>query len=705
MSDLHAADARYHTDCKPAFMAPKSVESASMSQNPALKDEAFQTVISSMEDDTDRLWTSVEIHRLYTDHKGDKLVRRTLMEEINKYFGDQILFLSCKGLAALIVFRSRASQLVKLVEETDVDYKELKSVAHQVIHETRDIEFDTSSYSSTINEEIARDQCSETLLSLLAQISPRLNGTLPALLIGNMVTNAVRNMPTTLQIALGVTTREKFIIKVLHDFSVTCSYDEALRFKSSAAAHAANTDDTQGLFSAGNGLIQAVIDNYDANIHSLNGLKSTHALVLLMCQSYEYPVDHISKPESDPIPRFSKNEMKETISDPVQVQKYHGPKRPDMPAPHIINDEEFSDLVQRQGVSVARAHGLDLNFLKSIVTSDKVPEYGGYITSVSREQNHTVKPATNTRYRPLINLTPSDPSTIKTVLLEAQTLTTSCGQPFVVLTADQQLYRVIVTNIWATPELFSNVYPRLGGMHTIMSFCGAVGKLMMDTGLVEILKHAFGGVEKVLSGKKYPQNVRAFRLMTEELLHKHLEQIQSTDDLEKFFTDVSNKSNTSKLWVDCFVRPTFIIMAFTRAERESDWPLHLWALRQMMPYFLLPHMWIMQGMGCIICTPWKSFHQKSNTRAAHYAAYTWRSKLNLVWHVHWNYLYDVWAQSGWPHRNYTEWQCYTALGSQPSYPQSSDQWHDSHEKSNASDTNSPQRRNSRENPGWCCWQA
>ena len=395
--------------------------------------------------------------------------------------------------------------------------------------------------------------------------------------------------------------------------SVTCSYDEVLRFKSSAAAHAANTDNTQGLFSAGNGLIQAVIDNYDANIHSLNGLKSTHALALLMCQSYEYPVDHSSKPESDPITRLSKNEMKETISDPVQVQKYYGPKRPDMPAPHIINDEEFSDLVQRQGVSVARAHQLDLNFLKSIVTSDKVPEYGGYITSVSREQNHTVKPATNTRYRPLIDLTPSDPSTIKTVLLEAQTLTTSCGQPFVVITADQQLYRVIVANIWATPELFSNVYPRLGGMHTIMSFCGAVGKLMMDTGLVEILKHAFGGFEKMLSGKKYPQNVRAFRLMTEELLHKHLEQIQSTDDLEKFFTDVSNKSNTSKLWVDCFVWPTFIIMAFTRAERESDWPLHLWALRQIMPYFLLPHMWIMLGMGCVICTPWKSFHQKPNT--------------------------------------------------------------------------------------------
>ena len=100
-----------------------------------------------------------------------------------------------------------------------------------------------------------------------------------------------------------------------------------------------------------------------------------------------------------------------------------------------------------------------------------------------------------------------------------------------------------------------------------MSFCGAVGKLVIDPGLLG-------------SRKCCP----TFRSMTEELLHKHLEQIQATDDLEKILTGVSSKSNTSKLWVDCFVPPTFIIMALWRSERKFDWPLHSWALRQMMPY-------------------------------------------------------------------------------------------------------------------------
>ena len=65
-----------------------------------------------------------------------------------------------------------------------------------------------------------------------------------------------------------------------------------------------------------------------------------------------------------------------------------------------------------------------------------------------------------------------------------------------------------------------------------MSFCGSVGKLMIDSGLTEILKHAFGGIEKMLSGKKYPQNVGAFRLLTEELLRPHITGVNTYHELD-----------------------------------------------------------------------------------------------------------------------------------------------------------------------------
>ena len=54
---------------------------------------------------------------------------------------------------------------------------------------------------------------------------------------------------------------------------VTSSYDEVLRFKSSAARKAGGDSTRRGLFNVRNGLMQTVTDNYDANIFSMNGLK------------------------------------------------------------------------------------------------------------------------------------------------------------------------------------------------------------------------------------------------------------------------------------------------------------------------------------------------------------------------------------------------------------------------------------------------
>ena len=134
--------------------------------------------------------------------------------------------------------------------------------------------------------------------------------------------------------------------------------------------------------------------------------------------------------------------------------------RPDMPAHQIINDEEFSKLVQCQGAIVSGGHRLDLDFLKSIVTLSKIHENLGTIMVYVLVRSGDARQVTNTMYRPLIHLISSEPSAFKTVILEAHALTASCGQPFVVETADQQLYRVIVANIWATPELCSNFFQR-----------------------------------------------------------------------------------------------------------------------------------------------------------------------------------------------------------------------------------------------------
>ena len=81
----------------------------------------------------------------------------------------------------------------------------------------------------------------------------------------------------------------------------------------------------RGLDKTNKDLIQSCADNSDAQISSANGLKSTHALALLLTQ--------VKKDDpSDTNLSFSvrrNQEMKDDIDDkPVTVQHYNGPQKP-----------------------------------------------------------------------------------------------------------------------------------------------------------------------------------------------------------------------------------------------------------------------------------------------------------------------------------------------------------------------------------------
>ena len=160
-------------------------------------------------------------------------------------------------------------------------------------------------------------------------------------------------------------------------------------------------------------------------------------------------------------------------------------------------------------------------------------------------------------------------------------------QKYTIMTLDQQLYRVAVGVQWVYSEEFKYFLVRLGGMHMLMSFCGAVGTLLQDCGFHEILSSTFGGVNKMLTGKKFPQNVRAFRIVAEEMLRNLFinNEVESMENLQHLLKSLSNQSITAKLWIDCLIKPVFIAMMFVKPERSGDWLLHLEMVREMLPYF------------------------------------------------------------------------------------------------------------------------
>ena len=100
-----------------------------------------------------------------------------------------------------------------------------------------------------------------------------------------------------------------------------------------------------------------------------------------------------------------------------------------------------------------------------------------------------------------------DPSTVKTTMLDAKRLVNETGQQHVDITADQQIYRVLVDITWAyDSEQFHDFVLRLGGMHLLMSFVRSVGNLMANSGLEDLMKSAFAGVSKMLNLIKVEQN-------------------------------------------------------------------------------------------------------------------------------------------------------------------------------------------------------
>ena len=513
------------------------------------------------------------------------------MQKLNETLNDDFLMISSSGYVSRIMLKSLASSLLGIdesattVESDGIELNEaLKKVSSSIVSEIKEMDKNMDSYRSRINIQIAKEKVSSTLSELLSQISPKklTEESLPSLLIGNMITSLVQNKFTDLLLDLGVMVKNKATVQHLADYCVVASYDELIRFRTCAAAQANEEKSNGVLRHCSTGLVQAVSDNFDCNISSVNGQKQTHSLALIMVQS---GTEDIGDDNGETIPRLKKGSLKSAELKDVHIVNYEGLKKPTMPDTEAVQRNSTQEIVSKGETSAKIAAERDIHFFNEITHTPRTPEYSGFNTRLGRVTGQAQQDASVCMYTPLIDLKPAEHSSILTVLLEAISKTEETGQQYTIITFDQQLYKILIDIKWVYPQRFSKVIPRLGGMHLLMSFLGCIGTLMANSGLDDILKSAFGGVEKMLLGKFFPENVRALRMVVEELLRPYISDIHDNNDMNKFLEDISQKSKTTKLWVDNLVKPMFYAMVFIRAEREGDWPLHLHVVTKMLPYF------------------------------------------------------------------------------------------------------------------------
>lgn len=193
------------------------------------------------------------------------------MNHVSETLHPDLLILSSHGVASILVFKSTISTQLRIVDdEEDCNARAISCLASTIKAECP--KPDRHTYPTRLSRGQIINECSPTLLALLAAICPNLDSTMPAAMIGHIVTSSVNSYVTNLQLGLSVLlNRQRKLTDELHVYGVTSSYDELRRFRCSAAATMASVPRGLANFDSEHGLVQVVADNFDTQISSPNG--------------------------------------------------------------------------------------------------------------------------------------------------------------------------------------------------------------------------------------------------------------------------------------------------------------------------------------------------------------------------------------------------------------------------------------------------
>lgn len=386
------------------------------------------------------------------------------------------------------------------------------------------------------------------------------------------------------------------VIDYLCAMGFSISYKEIMKFEASAVSQ------SQYQLSQ-NAYQQFIFDNADFNTKTLDGYGTFHCMGGIVCISPEstctFP-NKIHRPKQSPKAELT---GKFGFIPVVQYKKRHQGLKS-----IAIKNIELT-------IDAEKLHQLKLhNSLWMSAYYFSFPRQVPWNGFMSATVNGTFE-VTRVLAIPFINLDPGNLATIYSALRFAAEQVQKQGQKYCFVTFDQPLYIKAVDMVTAAEEtdILQRLIIRLGGFHMLMSFLGSIGYLMAESGLEELWNviYAKNSIPAMLNGHSFSRSLRAhfltqlaisllalkdFSLDTEsikalQLLYEDEEQDYAGTPVETVYREVRNrfvryieKSKTCKLWIQ-YWDLVELVKNFIRAERSSDFELHLYCVRQMLPVF------------------------------------------------------------------------------------------------------------------------
>ncbi|XP_045475385.1 uncharacterized protein LOC123686399 isoform X2 [Harmonia axyridis] len=355
---------------------------------------------------------------------------------------------------------------------------------------------------------------------------------------------------------------------------------------------------------------QFVFDNTDHNAKTLDGKETFHCLGGIVAYT---PESSISFEEN--IVKFKKM-----------------PKPQELVSKHVIPQLPYGSFNTKALQSLEFIAIKNIPVRKSPVISTyysaylwakffevkNVPSWKGYMEVLSSGIPYTMSQIV---CLPFINGPPSNLTTLNSSLHYAAAETRKLNRQTCFVTYDQPLYAKALSIVQeSNSEELKNVVVRLGGFHLLMSYLGAIGYIMSESGIEDLWTTVYAGdsVKKMLTGHAYARALRAhimsFTALGIIICRSLKPSDEFQDSIKKFFgtwdsepplltdcddepviTDMCERfvqqlavmeknGPTSKLWIQYF-KSIIIALQFLEAERLGNWELHLQSVKEMLPFF------------------------------------------------------------------------------------------------------------------------
>eukprot|EP00058_Branchiostoma_floridae_P009808 XP_002595296.1 hypothetical protein BRAFLDRAFT_128105 [Branchiostoma floridae] len=439
-------------------------------------------------------------------------------------------------------------------------------------------------------------------------------------------------------------TRSKQLLTILNRMGHCASYDEIEVVDTSLATECIAKADIYGVVVPSNikpgTFVQAAADNNDLSEETLDGKNTTHATTLVLFQRGTYG----PAPRSQTLGDHSVKKKSLTSSCATEILDFSAcGKRPAVTT--FLN--KVGELIGRQEDhdSICTTAMVDMEWVLMRMLPTKlvdvslhqnrpdqsIPGWSGFHAAVtSTFSPHML--STVIGYCPMIQGSPTEYSTVYTVMKQVQAMMKHLDQEDSVITFDLAIYSMAKEIQWRLPEEFSDTVIRLGGFHIALNYLSLLGKQYKGSGLDDLLLESgvYGSntATILLEGKSYNRGVRAHKLTMEVMLrlqwqayissvvpeggeippdveeevsavqlayeragdlHEPMTSLHEAmpalmTKFEHFKTSMKAKSHLFSFW-DNYVSMVLLLLQFIKAERSGDWSLHLASTACMVPCF------------------------------------------------------------------------------------------------------------------------